>query len=311
MIDYGSRPALIVALVTILCFSATSSRARQTASVLAKLDGWATRTDPKLRTLLGRVGLQHPPQDVFLQVYKFEGVVELWARNDTSAPFTMVTTYPAYNLPKNYRVDPTTDDLDGGPKQRQGDSKVPEGLYRVLYHNPWSSYHLSLALNYPNPADAIRARSDGVISTTGERVIRQWWRDHGRTVDTEGIAGVPSAWSNREALPAGNEIFMHGKRVTIGCVPVGDDNIEQIFVLTDHRRVGGTQVHIYPFRFDDPGTVAMRRRYERRHPWLRDFWQGLEEVHQAFRRTRRLPPLYVDETTGNYHVQPGPSRFAY
>ena len=46
-----------------------------------------------------------------------------------------------------------------GPKLREGDRQVPEGVYSIVYLNPNSVAHLSLALGYPNAFD--RAHADG------------------------------------------------------------------------------------------------------------------------------------------------------
>ena len=77
-----------------------------------------------------------------------------------------------------------------GPKLREGDGQIPEGLYRIEYLNPNSSYHLSLKIDYPNAFDREKGRSDG-----------------------------------RERL--GYDIFIHGKSVTVGCIPIGDEAIGQ------------------------------------------------------------------------------------
>jgi murein L,D-transpeptidase YafK len=49
-----------------------------------------------------------------------------------------------------------------GPKQRQGDGKVPEGLYRITGHNPGSAYHLSLRIGYPTAQQIAAARRMGI-----------------------------------------------------------------------------------------------------------------------------------------------------
>ncbi len=56
--------------------------------------------------------------------------------------------------------------------RRMGDGRVPEGVYKILYHNPWSSYHLSLAVSYPNPSDAILGRRLAWISHKKEEPRR-------------------------------------------------------------------------------------------------------------------------------------------
>jgi murein L,D-transpeptidase YafK len=123
----------------------------------------------------------YPPRAVTLLVLKEERLLELWA--DGPAGPRLVHRYPvlaASGVP--------------GPKLRQGDLQVPEGVYRVLWLNPNSSYHLSLKLDYPNAFDRERARRDG------------------RT-------------------DLGGDIFVHGRAVSIGCVALGDPAIEELFVL--------------------------------------------------------------------------------
>lgn len=47
-----------------------------------------------------------------------------------------------------------------GPKLREGDRQVPEGIYRVRELNPNSHFHLSIWLDYPNEFDWARAEED-------------------------------------------------------------------------------------------------------------------------------------------------------
>ena len=50
-----------------------------------------------------------------------------------------------------------------GTKEREGDRRTPEGVYRVCFKNPKSRFHLSLGLDYPGAEDARRALHDGRI----------------------------------------------------------------------------------------------------------------------------------------------------
>jgi murein L,D-transpeptidase YafK len=94
---------------------------------------------------------------------------------------------------------------EAGPKLREGDGQVPEGLYRIDGLNPNSSYHLSLKINYPNEFDRQQASIDG-----------------------------------RTQL--GGDIFIHGREVSIGCLAMGDDAIEELFVLA--HRVGKENISV-------------------------------------------------------------------
>src|SRR5258707_504141 len=87
---------------------------------------------------------------------------------------------------------------------RQGDMQVPEGVYRILWLNPSSSYHLSLRVDYPSAYDPEKAHAD-----------------------------------HRTDL--GGDIFIHGRAVSIGCIALGDSGIEELFVLA--AEVGVANVH--------------------------------------------------------------------
>ncbi|MGB6431918.1 MAG: L,D-transpeptidase family protein [Candidatus Acidiferrales bacterium] len=61
---------------------------------------------------------------------------------------------------KSYKVALSRDPI--GPKERQGDHKVPEGAYVIDAKNPNSRFHMALHVSYPNAADSERARKLGV-----------------------------------------------------------------------------------------------------------------------------------------------------
>ena len=56
-----------------------------------------------------------------------------------------------------------------GPKLRQGDKQVPEGVYGISFLNPSSRYDVSLRVNYPNAFDRQMAAKDGRV---GDRYRR-------------------------------------------------------------------------------------------------------------------------------------------
>lgn len=97
-----------------------------------------------------------------------------------------------------------------GPKLREGDRQIPEGIYGIEYLNPNSSFYLSLKVSYPNASDKARAKKDG-----------------------------------RTKL--GGDIMIHGSNVTIGCVPIGDDAIEEVFYLAYAVGMKNVSVVIAPY----------------------------------------------------------------
>jgi murein L,D-transpeptidase YafK len=105
-----------------------------------------------------------------------------------------------------------------GPKEREGDGKTPEGIYRIDRRNGSSKYHLALHVSYPNAADQARARSKHV-SPGGEIMIH----------------GVPNRWRWLSFA------FQHIDW-TAGCIAVKDNEIEEIWRLVPN----GTVVEIRP-----------------------------------------------------------------
>lgn len=86
-----------------------------------------------------------------------------------------------------------------GHKQQQGDSKTPEGTYKLYYKNPKSSYYKSFLLDYPNRKDKLRAKQHGVnpgnaiaLHGTGRRT--EIAEAHAQGVDwTDGCIAVSNA----------------------------------------------------------------------------------------------------------------------
>lgn len=60
---------------------------------------------------------------------------------------------------KRYRIALGAQPL--GHKQRQGDGRTPEGLYRLDWRNPGSRFHRALHVSYPDAQDRRRAARDG------------------------------------------------------------------------------------------------------------------------------------------------------
>ncbi len=115
---------------------------------------------------------------------------------------------PGWKAPRIYPMTAFSGSL--GPKLREGDGQIPEGIYGIEYLNPNSSYYLSLKVTYPNASDRARAKVDGRTNL-------------------------------------GGDIMIHGKAVTIGCVPVGDDAIEDIFYLASAVGIKNVSVVIAPY----------------------------------------------------------------
>ena len=99
-----------------------------------------------------------------------------------------------------------------GPKLKEGDRQVPEGIYRVPLLNPNSDFHLSLRLDYPNEFERARGA------------------DEGRT-------------------DLGTDIMIHGDARSRGCLAMGDPASEDLFVLAALTGIENVKVILTPVDF--------------------------------------------------------------
>ena len=90
-----------------------------------------------------------PPAELSLLAFKDTRVVEVYARAPNGA-WRLIRRYPILAASGV-----------AGPKLREGDLQVPEGIYAVTLLNPNSRFHVSLRLGYPNDFDREMARSAG------------------------------------------------------------------------------------------------------------------------------------------------------
>ena len=132
-----------------------------------------------------------------------------------------------------------------GPKRRAHDGQVPEGFYHLDRFNPRSAYHLSLGLDYPSADDQLASGS----------------------------------------ADPGGDIFIHGSDVTIGCLPITDAGIEELYLLAVAARAAGQSsiaVHIFPFPLID---TELQRRADSPHA---AFWWSLRPGYAYFEAHRTL-----------------------
>lgn len=180
----------------LLCFTPLYSMAPKLnwdKAVDHAISRYGLRTEPELIRFFATANVAYPPKDIALLAFKKERYVELWAKNDNQS-WRFIHHYPLTAFSGRL-----------GPKLKERDGQIPEGIYRLTTFNPFSSMHLSMMINYPNSYDRMQASKDG-----------------------------------RKQL--GNNIFLHGKAMSVGCLAVGDKAIDQLFLLT--RRVGLNHVKL-------------------------------------------------------------------
>lgn len=128
-------------------------------------------------------GLRYPPERLVFAAFKNEFRLEVYGGATDEGPLRFLRSFP---------IRGASGEL--GPKLRQGDKQVPEGIYGIAGLNPNSRFHLSLKLDYPNAFDRSMGERDG-----------------------------------RKNL--GDWIMIHGNQYSSGCLAMGDQAAEDLFVL--------------------------------------------------------------------------------
>lgn len=131
---------------------------------------------------------------------------------------------------------------ESGPKLREGDGQIPEGFYGIDILNPNSKFHLSMRVNYPNAFDRRMAARDG-----------------------------------RTRL--GGDIYIHGGAASIGCIPVGDASIDELFWLTGTVGKEKVAVIIAPCDLRNGSAVAPAPDWP---PWVPDLHAAIRAALASF-----------------------------
>ena len=157
-----------------------------------------------------------------------------------------------------------------GPKRMEGDYQVPEGFYYINEFNPKSSYYLSLGINYPNVSDKILS----------------------------------------DSLRPGSEIYIHGSCVTVGCIPIRDEQIDELYILAAYAKDQGQDfipVHVFPIRFNVERSVKFLENLTKDDPALKKFADRMEDAFDYFDKYRQLPVVMIGDK-GQYIINEVPPR---
>ena len=207
------------------------------------------KKEAKINALLEAQGISIDSFDVYLRAYKFEEDLEIWAKNRDSLNYKFITRYKFCSNVGSL-----------GPKKRQGDLQIPEGLYTIAQFNTESNYLLSLKVSYPNLADSLRLKSSNM----------------------------------------GGMIFIHGGCSTIGCIPVTDDKIQEVYVFSLLAKLSGQEnipIHIFPIKLSNENMDALSSAGPSES--LNHFWHNLKEAYDLFEGNHQIPTFTVDDK-GNY-----------
>jgi murein L,D-transpeptidase YafK len=227
---------LISAILMFLCLNlyAMAPKLNWEKAIENAINRYGLRAEPQLKSFFSKARVSYPPREIALLAFKSERKVELWAQN-SNKEWTHIHNYPLTGFSGRL-----------GPKLRENDKQIPEGVYKLVTFNPFSSMHLSMMVNYPNTFDREKGYQDG-----------------------------------RKEL--GNNIFIHGKNLSVGCLAIGDLAIDQLFILT--RRVGlnNVQLIISPndLRKGKPSTSTFAQ-----PRWLPELYKKITESLKPFDKAK-------------------------
>jgi murein L,D-transpeptidase YafK len=195
-------------------------------------------------------GLNIDGFNLFIRAFKKERKLEAWVKEKGADKYFLLHTYDFCNLSGTL-----------GPKRKEGDLQVPEGVYEINHFNPLSNFYLSLGINYPNTSDKILS----------------------------------------DKKQPGGSIYIHGNCVTVGCIPITDDKIKELYVLAVEAKNNGQQkiqVHIFPDRLDEGVVEELAQTYHTSES-VTNFWKNLQAVYADFQSTNKIKAVKVN-TKGEY-----------
>lgn len=185
--------------------------------------------------------------NLFIRAFKKERKIEIWIKEKNKETYSLLHTY-----------DFCASSGTLGPKRKEGDLQIPEGIYTINHFNPVSNFYLSLGIDYPNASDKILS----------------------------------------DKIKPGGQIYIHGNCVTIGCIPITDEKIKELYILAVEAKNNGQEkipVHIFPTHLSDKNLSEITSTFSA----YSSFWKNLQPIYQDFEISKRLKKVKV-LTNGAY-----------
>lgn len=195
-----------------------------------------------MQNLLSEVAINRNQLEIYLRAFKHEKELELWGKNKSTGTFKLI---------KKYSICESSGTI--GPKRKQGDYQVPEGYYHINIFNPFSTFYLSLGVNYPNKSDK--------------------------------ILGVKNK--------LGGDIYIHGSCVTIGCLPITDDQIKELYIFCVEARNNGQQkipITFFPARLSNEMFDLLKKEFGEEIDKI-NLWTDLKKGYDFFNTHKKLPAI--------------------
>ena len=182
-----------------------------------------------------RISLKQIPSKIWIIALKQERRLEAWGE-DASGKRTLIKSVPIIAASGKT-----------GPKLREGDKQVPEGIYPVDFLNPNSLFYLSLRVGYPSEEDKRIAHKEG-----------------------------------RDIATLGGDIMIHGSGPSAGCLSIANRSMEEIFYLAAKSGIENTTVIIAPFDFREKPLPENTE-----PEWLHSRYQDMEKVMKTMINLKR------------------------
>ncbi|MGH7965978.1 MAG: L,D-transpeptidase family protein [Candidatus Binatia bacterium] len=202
-----------------------------------RLEQFGVEATRRLAPSFHAAGLPFPPEYAAFLAFKDQRLLEVFARTENTG-WRFIRSYAILGASGH-----------PGPKLRQGDRQVPEGVYRVTFLNPNSIAYVSLRLDYPNAFDQEMAALDG-----------------------------------RDDL--GGDIMIHGGMNSTGCLAMGDEAAEDLFTLAALTTIENISVVISPTDFRRPGLIRLAADQPL---WTEELYDHLRAQLAHFGREAREP----------------------
>ena len=194
-----SRLLMLGLVFTPMIFT-LSIMSNEAKTIEQRLQEYGKTARSRMKPFFERADVPYPPQQLIFLGLKAERLLQVYARAGTNS-YHFIRSYPILAASGG-----------PGPKLREGDRQVPEGIYPIESLNPNSRYHLSLRIGYPNAFDRAQAAKET--------------RTH-----------------------LGGDIMIHGSSVSIGCLAMGDEAAEDLFVLAADTGLKNITVILSPMDF--------------------------------------------------------------
>jgi murein L,D-transpeptidase YafK len=241
-------PAIDLLLIIIIGMLPQQKTFKEIQSSKSRVKAAYAEKESEIKNAFREKNLRFDGMHLFIRGFKREEKLEVWVREKDKQNFSIFCTY-----------DFCASSGTLGPKRKEGDLQIPEGVYHINHFNPESNFHLSLGINYPNDSDKILG----------------------------------------DKTSPGSAIYIHGNCVTIGCIPITDDKIKELYILAVEARNNGQEkipVHIFPTKLDDQTLSGLTSEFT---PAQMNFWRNLKPIYESFENDKKLRKVTVS-TEGKY-----------